>query len=57
MEVKINVKGPAGCGKSQLIDDIIEMMRDTYGTCAVQTKDWKEDDHDVTIDVYMEDDD
>lgn len=55
MEIKIEATGPAGCGKTKVIRDIEDCLVQTYGRCAVQTKDWSMDDHSVTFVVYQED--
>jgi nucleoside-triphosphatase THEP1 len=51
MEVKIDVTGPQGCGKTTLIEDIEDLLVLEFGRCAVQSKDWNNDDHAVTFTI------
>lgn len=51
MEIKIEASGPQGCGKSRTIDEIELVLIERFGRCAVQSKDWGNDDNTVTFTI------
>lgn len=54
MQVKVSTTGPMGCGKSWVIDEIEEMLVNAFGRCAVQSKNYTDDDHTVTFVIYKD---